>query len=103
MTRRSAEAVFAVLFAGAILVVGGAVLYFVFTISPVHTDTAAVPSTASAAHAERYWAPWRRSGAWRARCSSKRICRASRSPSPWMARLSGPRASAGPTSNVERR
>ena len=48
MTRRRAEAALAVLFAAGILVVGGAALYFVFTISPVHTDSAAVPSTASA-------------------------------------------------------
>jgi serine beta-lactamase-like protein LACTB len=48
MTRRRAEAALAVLFAAGILVVGGAALYFVFTISPVHTDPAAVPSTASA-------------------------------------------------------
>ena len=53
MTRRRAEAALAVLFAAAIMLVGGAGLYFVFTISLVHTDSAAVPSTASA-QAERY-------------------------------------------------
>ena len=43
----------AVLFAAAIMLVGGAVLFFVFTVSPVHTDPAAGPST-TAAQAERY-------------------------------------------------
>jgi serine beta-lactamase-like protein LACTB, mitochondrial len=46
--------VLAVLFAAAIMLVGGAALFFVCTISPVHTDPAAVPSTAAAAQAERY-------------------------------------------------
>src|SRR5437867_968763 len=54
MTRGRAEAALAVLFTAAIIVAGGAVLFFVFTISPVHTDPAAVPSTAAAAQAERY-------------------------------------------------
>ena len=54
MTRRRAEAWLAVLFAAAIMLVSGAALFFVFTISPVHTDPAAVPSTASAAQAGRY-------------------------------------------------
>jgi CubicO group peptidase (beta-lactamase class C family) len=48
MKRRSAEAILAVLFAAAIVVVGGAVLYFVSTM-PVHHDPAAVPSTTVAA------------------------------------------------------
>ena len=53
MTRRRAEAAFALLFAVAILVVGGAALYFVSTIS-VHPDPAAVPSTTAGAHDARY-------------------------------------------------
>jgi serine beta-lactamase-like protein LACTB, mitochondrial len=54
LKRARAEAWLAVLFAAAIMLVGGAGLFFVFTISPVHTDPAAVPSTAAAAQAERY-------------------------------------------------
>lgn len=54
MKRSRAEAWLALLFTAVIMLVGGAVLFFVFTISPVHTDPAAVPSTAAAAHAERY-------------------------------------------------
>jgi serine beta-lactamase-like protein LACTB, mitochondrial len=46
--------VLALVFAIAIVIVGGAALYFVATINPVHTDPAAVPSTAVAAPAERY-------------------------------------------------
>jgi serine beta-lactamase-like protein LACTB len=47
MTRRVAEATLAILFAVVILVVGGAAVAFFMTISPVHTDRAAVPSTAA--------------------------------------------------------
>jgi CubicO group peptidase (beta-lactamase class C family) len=47
------EATLAVLFAAAIMLAGGAALYFVFTMS-VHTDPEAVPSTAAALPAERY-------------------------------------------------
>jgi serine beta-lactamase-like protein LACTB, mitochondrial len=52
-TRVRAEAVLAILFTAAILVGGGAVLYFVFTIS-VHSDAAAVPSKAAGVPIERY-------------------------------------------------
>jgi CubicO group peptidase (beta-lactamase class C family) len=48
-----AEAALAGLFAAAITLAGGAVFYFVSTMS-VHTDPKAVPSTAAAAPAERY-------------------------------------------------
>src|SRR5262245_28088914 len=48
MKRRSAEGILAVLFGVAIVVVGGAVLYFVSTMS-VHPDRAAVPSTTAVA------------------------------------------------------
>ena len=51
--RRRTEAAVAILFGAAILLVGGAALYFVFTIS-VHTDPEAVPSTAAASPADRY-------------------------------------------------
>ena len=44
----------ALVFAAAIVIVGGAALYFFLTINPVHTDPAAVPSTVAAAPAERY-------------------------------------------------
>jgi CubicO group peptidase (beta-lactamase class C family) len=54
MTRRRVEAALAVLFAAAMMLVGGAVIFFFVTISPVHTDPAAVPSTAAAVQAERY-------------------------------------------------
>jgi CubicO group peptidase (beta-lactamase class C family) len=53
MTRVRAEAALAVLFAAAIMLAGGAAIYFVFTMS-VHTDPKAVPSTVAAAPAERY-------------------------------------------------
>ena len=43
MTRRGAEALLALLFVPAILVVGGAALFFFLTITPVHTDPATVP------------------------------------------------------------
>jgi serine beta-lactamase-like protein LACTB, mitochondrial len=56
MTRRRAEAAFAVLFSTALVLVGGAAVYFVSTIS-VHTDPAAVPSTAAEAQAEGYSGP----------------------------------------------
>jgi serine beta-lactamase-like protein LACTB, mitochondrial len=49
--------VLALVFAVATVVVGGAALYFVATINPVHTDPAAVPSMAAAAPAERYLPP----------------------------------------------
>ncbi len=52
-TSRRSEATLAVLFAGAILAVGGAVIFFVSTMS-VHTDPGSLPSTAAAAPAERY-------------------------------------------------
>ena len=52
MKRRSAEGILAVLFGVAIVVVGGAVLYFVSTMS-VHPDRAAVPSTTAVAD-DRY-------------------------------------------------
>jgi serine beta-lactamase-like protein LACTB, mitochondrial len=53
MTRVRAEGALAVVLAAAILIAGGAAIYFVFTMS-VHTDPAAVPSTVAAAPAERY-------------------------------------------------
>ena len=53
MKRSRAEATLAVLFAAAMILAGGAVAYFVSTISPVHTDPGAVPSTAAAEPAER--------------------------------------------------
>jgi len=53
-TRRRAEAAVAFLFAGGITLAGVGVLVFFFTISPVHTDPGAVPSTAAAAPDERY-------------------------------------------------
>lgn len=53
MTRFRAEAALAVLFAAAITLAGGAAIYFVFTMS-VHTGPKAVPSTVTAAPAERY-------------------------------------------------
>lgn len=52
-TRVRAEAVLAILFTAAILVGGGAALYFVLTIS-VHSDAAAVPSKTAGTPAERY-------------------------------------------------
>jgi CubicO group peptidase (beta-lactamase class C family) len=53
VTRRRAEAAFAVLFAVGIMLVGGAAFYFVSTIS-VHLDHAALQSTAADVHVERY-------------------------------------------------
>ena len=53
MTRFRVEAALAVLFAAAIILAGGAAIYFAATMS-VHTDPAAVPSTVAAAPAERY-------------------------------------------------
>jgi CubicO group peptidase (beta-lactamase class C family) len=47
MTRRGVETTIAILFAVVILVVGGIAVAVFVTISPVHTDSAAVPSTAS--------------------------------------------------------
>ena len=47
MRRRSAEATLAVLFAAAIVLVGAAAIYFFSTISYIHPDPAAVPSTAA--------------------------------------------------------
>ena len=52
-TRFRAEEVLAVLFTAGIILAGAAVLTFVYTISPMHTDPEAVPSTAAAAPAER--------------------------------------------------
>lgn len=54
MTRRGAEALLALLFVPAILVVGGAALFFFLTISPVHTDPATVPSATATAQPGRY-------------------------------------------------
>ena len=45
--RRSLEITLAVLFAGALLAVGGAAIYFIATINPVHPDPAAIPSNAA--------------------------------------------------------
>src|SRR5262245_7312099 len=53
MKRRQAEAGLAILFAVAIVLVGGAALYFVSTMS-VHPDRAAVPSTTAVADPGRY-------------------------------------------------
>ena len=53
-TRFRAEEALAVLFAAGIIIAGAAVLTFVYTISPVHTDPGAVPSMVAAAPAERY-------------------------------------------------
>jgi CubicO group peptidase (beta-lactamase class C family) len=54
MTRRGAEALLALLFVPAILVVGGAALFFFLTITPVHTDPATVPSSTAIAQRGRY-------------------------------------------------
>jgi len=54
--RVRAEAVLALLFTAAVIVAGGAALYFVFTMS-VHSDPDAVPSTAAGAPAGRYSGP----------------------------------------------
>jgi serine beta-lactamase-like protein LACTB, mitochondrial len=51
---RRAEGILAVLFAAAIIAAGGAALLFVYTISPVHSDPAAVPSMAATVSAGRY-------------------------------------------------
>lgn len=51
--RRPAEVAIALVFAAAI-VISGVALYVFYTINPVHTDPAAVPSTVAAAPAERY-------------------------------------------------
>lgn len=53
MKRSHAEGTLAVLFAAAMLVAGGAALYFVFTMS-VHTDPGSVPSTAAPVPAGRH-------------------------------------------------
>src|SRR5262245_8687963 len=53
MKRRHAEAALAVLFTAGMVLVGGAVLYFVSTMS-VHPDPAAVPSTTAIADEGRY-------------------------------------------------
>ena len=53
MTRYKAEAVLAVPFGAGLLLAGGAATYLISTLS-VHTDPGAIPSTASAAPAERY-------------------------------------------------
>jgi len=53
-TRRRTEAVLAVLLAGIIIVPAVGAIIFFLTISPVHTDPAAVPSTAGAAPVGRY-------------------------------------------------
>jgi CubicO group peptidase (beta-lactamase class C family) len=53
MKRMRAEAMLAVLFAGAVMVGGSVAIYFVSTMS-VHTDPGSVPSTAAAAPDERY-------------------------------------------------
>jgi CubicO group peptidase (beta-lactamase class C family) len=47
------EVAVALVFAAALVIVGGAA-YFFLTINPVHTDPAAVPSTVAAEPAERY-------------------------------------------------
>lgn len=47
MTRGGVEATLAIVFAAVILVVGGIAVAVFVTISPVHTDAAAVPSTAA--------------------------------------------------------
>ena len=47
MTRRGVEATLAILSAAVILVVGGIAVAVFVTISPVHSDAAAVPSTAA--------------------------------------------------------
>ena len=52
MKRSHVEATLAVLFAAAIILAGGAVFHFVATISSVHTDPRAVPSTAAATPAQ---------------------------------------------------
>jgi serine beta-lactamase-like protein LACTB, mitochondrial len=54
MTRRGAEAALAALFAAAMVLVCGAAIYFVSTISYVHPDPAAVPSTAADVPVKRY-------------------------------------------------
>lgn len=54
MTRRGAETALAILFAVAILVIGGGALAFFLTISPAFTDPAAVPSTAAAMQSGRF-------------------------------------------------
>jgi|RhiMetdeSRZDD1v2_1073273.scaffolds.fasta_scaffold101750_7 hypothetical protein len=41
-------------FTAALIVASAAVHYFVLTISPAHSDAAAVPSSAAGAAAERY-------------------------------------------------
>ena len=53
MQRSTGEALLAVLFAAAIVLAGGAALYFVFTMR-VHSDPAAVPSTSAGAPAGRH-------------------------------------------------
>jgi hypothetical protein len=52
-TRARAETALVLLFITAIIAAGGAALYFVLTIA-VHSDPAAVPSTAAGAAAARY-------------------------------------------------
>jgi serine beta-lactamase-like protein LACTB, mitochondrial len=57
-TRGRAEAAIAVFFAVLMVVVGGGAVWFVSTTSVhEHEDAAAVPSTAAAAHADRYAGP----------------------------------------------
>ena len=53
MTRSRMEGIIAVLFAAAILLVGGGAVYFVSTMA-VHPDPAAVPSTAADVYSEGY-------------------------------------------------
>jgi hypothetical protein len=55
-TRWRAEAALAVLFSVVMLVVGGGAIW-VMSRKPVHESAAAVPSTAAAAHSDRYAGP----------------------------------------------
>ncbi len=54
MTRRGVEALLALLLVPAIFVVSAAALFFFLTITPVHTDPAAIPSETAVARPGRY-------------------------------------------------